>query len=106
MLDMYIHIDGILFTIGQSEFEMLQTSMLLRPELSQLSPYNAGLTIDDVAKRCGNRSIAKLGSNENPFGHAPEVRAFSTYLRAACCVKVTTSQHSIRRSRYMRTMPG
>jgi histidinol-phosphate aminotransferase len=75
MLDMYIHIDGILFTIGQSEFEMLQTSMLLRPELSQLSPYNAGLTIDDVAKRCGNRPIAKLGSNENPFGHAPEVRA-------------------------------
>lgn len=46
---------------------------LLRPELSRLVPYNAGLTLDDVIARAGGRPIAKLASNENPAPQAPEV---------------------------------
>ncbi|WP_422072065.1 histidinol-phosphate transaminase [Tranquillimonas rosea] len=47
----------------------------LRPELGALSPYNAGLTLDEVAARPGVTRIAKLGSNENPFGPPPEIAA-------------------------------
>ena len=39
---------------------------LPRPELATLQPYNSGLTLEDVADRCGGGPIAKLGSNENP----------------------------------------
>ena len=46
---------------------------LLRPELSRLVPYNAGLTLDDVIARAGGKPIAKLASNENPAPKAPEV---------------------------------
>lgn len=46
---------------------------LLRPELAQLAPYNAGLTLAEVAARPGVTRVAKLGSNENPAGPAPEV---------------------------------
>ncbi len=49
-------------------------SPLLRPELSSLSPYNAGLTVAEVASRPGVARVAKLGSNENPLGPAPAVR--------------------------------
>ncbi|WP_112310283.1 aminotransferase class I/II-fold pyridoxal phosphate-dependent enzyme [Pseudogemmobacter bohemicus] len=48
---------------------------LLRPELAALSPYNAGLTLAEVAARPGVTRVAKLGSNENPAGPAPEVIA-------------------------------
>lgn len=46
----------------------------LRPELAQLARYNAGLTLEDAARRCGGRPIAKLGSNENPYGQSVQVR--------------------------------
>ena len=49
-------------------------SPLLRPELSSLSPYNAGLTVAEVASRPGVTRVAKLGSNENPLGPAPAVQ--------------------------------
>lgn len=45
----------------------------LRPELAALTPYNAGLTVEEVAARPGVTRIAKLGSNENPFGPSPAV---------------------------------
>ncbi|EFM56063.1 histidinol-phosphate transaminase [Brucella inopinata] len=45
----------------------------LRPELARLAPYNAGLTVEDVAKRPGVTRIAKLGSNENPLGPDPAI---------------------------------
>jgi histidinol-phosphate aminotransferase len=48
---------------------------LLRPELAPLSTYNAGLTLEDVAKRSGGKPIAKLASNENPYAQAKEVTA-------------------------------
>jgi histidinol-phosphate aminotransferase len=47
---------------------------LLRPELAGLAPYNAGLTVEEVASRPGVTRVAKLGSNENPLGPDPAVR--------------------------------
>lgn len=46
---------------------------LLRPELAALAPYNAGLTLAEVAARPGVTRVAKLGSNENPAGADPAV---------------------------------
>lgn len=46
-----------------------------RPELSGLTPYNFGLTLDDVRTRSCGGPVAKLGSNENPYPMAEEVRA-------------------------------
>ena len=49
--------------------------LVLRPELAALAPYNSGLTLAEVAARPGVTRIAKLGSNENPYGAAPGVKA-------------------------------
>lgn len=48
---------------------------IIRPDLASLAPYNAGLSIADIRKKYRVTDIAKLGSNENPFGPAPEVLA-------------------------------
>ncbi|MEQ8448603.1 MAG: histidinol-phosphate transaminase [Nitratireductor sp.] len=45
-----------------------------RSELNTLKRYNSGLTLEDVAQRAGGRKIAKLGSNENPYGPNPAVK--------------------------------
>lgn len=45
----------------------------LRPELSPLTTYNAGLTLEDVRARCGSKPVAKLASNENPYPQSAEV---------------------------------
>jgi len=45
------------------------------PEAVQTLPrYNAGLSIEYVRERYGLTNIAKLGSNENPYGPSPRVR--------------------------------
>lgn len=54
---------------------MTRLSPLLRPELTPLKTYNAGLTLEDVASRCPDKPVAKLASNENPYSQAPEVIA-------------------------------
>ncbi len=48
---------------------------LVRDEVKSISPYNAGLTIEDVRSRYGAETISKLGSNENPLGASPKVQA-------------------------------
>lgn len=48
---------------------------LIRHDLQQIAPYNAGLTIEEVRGRYGVDDIAKLGSNENPLGPTPDVAA-------------------------------
>ena len=54
---------------------MIPKSKLIRSDLRALKPYNAGLSVAEI-QRCYNVSeVAKLGSNENPFGPAPEVLA-------------------------------
>jgi histidinol-phosphate aminotransferase len=45
----------------------------LRPEIKTLPPYNSGLSAEYVRARYGVDRIAKLGSNENPWGASPRV---------------------------------
>lgn len=54
---------------------MTELSRLVRPQVAQLLPYNAGLTIAEVKARYNPGKIAKLGSNENPLGPSPQVSA-------------------------------
>lgn len=54
---------------------MTHLSDLVRPEVLRLAPYNAGLTIQDVARRYAPARIAKLGSNESPLGPSPAASA-------------------------------
>ena len=46
---------------------------LVRPEVPGLPPYNAGLSSEAVRSRYGVDQIARLASNENPFGASPTV---------------------------------
>lgn len=47
---------------------------LARPEARPLPAYNAGLSNEAVRARYGVTDIARLASNENPFGVSPAVR--------------------------------
>ncbi|HVR51405.1 MAG TPA: histidinol-phosphate transaminase [Pseudorhodoferax sp.] len=46
---------------------------LARPEVPPLPIYNAGLSSEAVRARYGVDRIARLGSNENPYGPSPRV---------------------------------
>jgi len=46
---------------------------LARPEVPALPAYNAGLSSQAVRARYGVSEIARLASNENPFGASPAV---------------------------------
>lgn len=46
---------------------------LARPEVPPLPPYNAGLSSEAVRARYGVGEIARLASNENPYGASPAV---------------------------------
>lgn len=46
---------------------------LARPEVPPLPPYNAGLSSEAVRARYGVSEIARLASNENPYGASPAV---------------------------------
>ncbi|APW36473.1 histidinol-phosphate transaminase [Rhodoferax koreense] len=48
-------------------------SALARPEVRGLPAYNAGLSSAAVRARYGVAHIARLGSNENPYGASPAV---------------------------------
>ncbi|MER9606188.1 histidinol-phosphate transaminase [Mesorhizobium sp. M0243] len=50
---------------------MSKASDMVRTEVNRLSPYNSGLTIDEVMERYAPARIAKLCSNENPLGPSP-----------------------------------
>jgi histidinol-phosphate aminotransferase len=47
----------------------------LRPEVRALPAYNAGLSAAHVREQFGVTRIAKLASNENPYGASPRVTA-------------------------------
>lgn len=83
-----------------------QTLALARPEIPLLPAYNAGLSSDAVRKRYGVIEIARLASNESPFGASPAVAAAlaglakevnlypdanCTALRAAIAARLDTS---------------
>ncbi len=46
---------------------------LARPEVRGLPAYNAGLSSEVVRQRYGVQHVARLASNENPFGPSPVV---------------------------------
>ncbi len=52
-----------------------QSLALARPEVPSLPAYNAGLSSDAVRKKYGVTGIARLASNESPFGASPAVAA-------------------------------
>jgi histidinol-phosphate aminotransferase len=52
---------------------MSQLKGILRPSLGNIQPYNAGLNMLEVQSRYKVSEIAKLASNENPAGPAPQV---------------------------------
>jgi histidinol-phosphate aminotransferase len=56
-----------------------EASNMVRAEVTRLSPYNSGLTIDEVMLRYAPARIAKLGSNESPLGPSP---ALTTMMHA------------------------
>lgn len=46
---------------------------MARPEVRELPAYNAGLASDVVRQRYGAGHVARLASNENPYGPSPAV---------------------------------
>jgi histidinol-phosphate aminotransferase len=48
---------------------------LARPSVRELSPYQAGTTIDQAKRRFGLDRVVKLSSNENPLGPSPKALA-------------------------------
>lgn len=52
---------------------MNDLNKILRPSLKEIAPYNSGLSILDIMTKYSVTTIAKLGSNENPYGPAPRV---------------------------------
>ncbi|MEI8632552.1 hypothetical protein P4S72_12350 [Vibrio sp. PP-XX7] len=46
----------------------------LNTNVRQLSGYNAGLSVEALKKKYHVNRIAKLGSNENPFGTSESVK--------------------------------
>ena len=53
---------------------------LVRPEVRDLPAYNAGLSSEVVRQRYGVQHVARLASNENPFGPSPAVALALTQL--------------------------
>ena len=53
---------------------------LARPEVRELPAYNAGLSSEAVRQRYGVQHVARLASNENPFGPSPAVGRALTQL--------------------------
>ena len=47
----------------------------VRPEIRTLPAYNSGLSAESVRARYNVAEVAKLGSNENPWGASPRVHA-------------------------------
>src|SRR4030066_755635 len=48
---------------------------LILPHLTQLSPYQAGKPLEELARELGLKDAIKLASNENPLGPSPRALA-------------------------------
>ena len=68
----------------------------IRPEIRELPHYNAGLSIDYVRAHYGVTEIAKLGSNENPYGPSPRVIAAVSQAAAEIALYPEASCDSLR----------
>ena len=52
---------------------MISLEQILRPEIANIPPYKTGLGLSEARSRYGITEVAKLSSNENPTGPAPQV---------------------------------
>jgi histidinol-phosphate aminotransferase len=50
------------------------TRAFIRPALESIAPYEAGKPVEEVERELGLTSVAKLASNEGPFGPFPIAR--------------------------------
>lgn len=50
-------------------------TVLARPEILQLKPYQPGKPISEVQQEYGLTEVIKLASNENPLGYSPSLNA-------------------------------
>lgn len=60
-------------TVATSPARADLLTRLARPEVRGLPAYNAGLSSEVVRQRYGVQHVARLASNENPFGPSPAV---------------------------------
>jgi histidinol-phosphate aminotransferase len=49
--------------------------ILSRPELQRFEPYKPGLSVREIARQYGLKTVIKLASNENPLGPSPKARS-------------------------------
>lgn len=56
---------------------MTEQALPFRDEVTQIPPYNSGLTLAEVREKYGIAHLSKLGSNENPLG--PSTKVFEVF---------------------------
>ncbi|MFC5521133.1 histidinol-phosphate transaminase [Polaromonas jejuensis] len=71
-------------------------SRLARPEVRDLPAYNAGLSSDVVRQRYGVTHVARLASNENPFGPSPAVAKALAELAGAAATYPDANSQALR----------
>ena len=54
---------------------MVDFLKLAQPGITELSPYQPGKPVEELARELGIADIIKLASNENPLGLSPVVTA-------------------------------
>ncbi|UUZ74689.1 histidinol-phosphate transaminase [Polaromonas sp. P1(28)-13] len=69
---------------------------LARPEVRELPAYNAGLSSEVVRQRYGVTHVARLASNENPFGPSPAVANALAGLAASASIYPDANCHALR----------
>lgn len=62
-------------TLPKSVPQAVQTGLAFNPHVAALPSYNAGLPVGVAREISGQDFIARLASNENPFGCSPKVVA-------------------------------
>ena len=67
-------------TVATSPARADLLTRLARPEVRGLPAYNAGLSSEVVRQRYGVQHVARLASNENPFGPSPAVELALAHL--------------------------
>lgn len=92
--------------MNPSSAELL--SRLARPEVRDLPAYNAGLSSEAVRQRHGVSHVARLASNENPFGPSPAVALALAGLAASAGIYPDANSHALRGAIASRTgaQPG
>ena len=69
---------------------------LARPEVRELPAYNASLSSEVVRQRYGVTHVARLASNENPFGPSPAVARALVSLAASAGIYPDANSRALR----------